>query len=152
MGQTPVASYRSAPFKPPSRRLTRVAQACLTALLVLTACSDLVGPGPVPNEGTPPLMLRDAALLDVLMNDASERIVPALPEDAMREDLAAALRQLTANLQIGLAVPVRDALDHTRSATTRYAARFEDATTEADLAALRLAFDVVARHLAELGK
>ena len=133
------------------RRRMRTLSCGIVIILGLGACGqgDLLGPEENPG---PPVMIQDAVPLSFLFQDVRDRIVPSLPEQPGRGELAAANRHLVTTLEAGSLPPVKQAFAAAYLAARRYADQLQDRSAEADLAALWLAMDILTQTLRESGE
>lgn len=120
-------------------------------LLALAACQadKLSTPRATPASAQPaaagiPMAPADAALLGAGIDDAADRLAPALPDDVIGAQLAADLRRLSAALAAGNAAGARSALGAARATLGR-------AGPTPDAAAIALALDRVEALLADGG-
>lgn len=144
-----------APLPGSSRSRTRrrvlhwVAGVAIVGLFAISACSDATGPNGLPGTTNPGVKLQDWDLLVAILADDSERILPELPEDPRRDEVARTLTALSAALEKGGIGPMRVALDGATSAIARYApVAAGDPGTAAGLEAIRIVTDIIALQLA----
>lgn len=135
-----------------SRLLRLVGPAAVAALLAVSACSsDQTGPSN-PGSNPPPATprLQDPVSLVEMVGDATERVLPSLPESSERDALAVSLQQLSNAVAAGAVTPVQSALVKARSSIAQYAVQVsDDEVAEAELDAIRLSLDAIEEALAE---
>jgi hypothetical protein len=120
-------------------------------LLGAGACSSSTTDPSAPSKpATPaPVLLPEAAVLAEMFDDATTRIVPALPEGAAREEMAASLATLTAAVQAGIVGPAKAALTTANAAVAKYSiALGGDADGLANLDAIHISLDYLAAVIA----
>lgn len=126
----------------------------LAAVVALSGCADIAGPTATSSESAadefvlPLFSVQDAGLVGGLLADLTDRVLPALPDGSVREELVAAFEVLA--MALGVAVSpdgtVHDpkaSLAAVDAAVTRYAAVVKDdpeATVELESLRLGLGF------------
>lgn len=128
-----------------TRRFRHYIPLSLASMLLLGACSDGITEAP----SIPPTMIVTNAIdLVDIVSDVQVRIIPNLPEGALRNQLAAALTALSRALDQGLAPPVRAAISAANSAVDRIAPSIvDDADARAELDVVRLELDALDSQL-----
>jgi hypothetical protein len=137
----------------PSGLFRRLAPTVITALFALGGCSDATSPVPQPGNDVSAAILSNPGSLVVVVADASERIIPSLPKDPGRQDLANAFGLLSSALQTARVPQVGATLAEANSAISRYSRVVQgDGGVDAELDALRLVTDLITRELVSQAK
>lgn len=135
-----------------SGALWRLLPLAMCAMLATTGCGDTTGPTePTKPVVKPEPLLPDRAMLSGLIVESLERVVPTLREGAAREDMTAALGQLSLVVETKTVTYVRVALNAADASVTRYESILVDESSAlAELSGIRLILDLIASELAAL--
>lgn len=125
----------------------------LSASLFTAACGDNNPTEPGKPVVQPEQMLPDGGTLSGLIVESLERVLPTLPEGGAREEVIAALGQLSVVLQTKSVSYVKVALASADASITRYESMLVDEPSSlAELGGVRLTLDAIAADLAVVGK
>lgn len=128
-----------------TRQVRRYVPLSLASMFLLGGCSGGLTEAP---SISPNAVVTNAIDLLEIVSDVQVRVIPNLPESALRNELISAMTALSRALDKGLATSVRASISAAKTAADRIAPSIlDDADARAELDVVRLELDALDSQL-----
>ena len=121
-------------------------------LLLIGGCGENLPTAPVDSGRSVPRLIPDGVALASMLREASDQVVPTLPQEHGRGGLVVSLAHLIRVIPVADTSQVRLALIAARGSVSAYGAAIREADVLADLDVITLSLDAIERALTPGGK